>query len=353
LAKLFSPLKIRGIELKNRIAVSPMCQYSCVDGVVNEWHFVHLSSRAVGGAALIMTEATAVSPEGRISPDDAGIWNDIQAEAFKRITDFVNSATALPGIQLAHAGRKASTFTPWKGEGKVSPEKGGWETLAPSPLQFSETYPRPKEMTPDDIRITVEKFREAAQRSVRAGFKLIEIHGAHGYLLHQFLSPITNKRTDLYGGDLKGRSRFLFEVVAGIRSVVPDSFPLMVRLSCTDWVEGGWNLEECVELARMLKGAGIDIIDCSSGGNVSAARIPVGPGYQVPFSERIKRETGLLTGAVGMITSPEQAEQIILSGQADVVLLAREFLRNPYWPLAAAKALREEIDWPKQYLRAK
>ncbi|HTX17199.1 MAG TPA: NADH:flavin oxidoreductase/NADH oxidase [Bacteroidota bacterium] len=353
MAKLFSPLKIRDVELKNRIAMSPMCQYSCVDGVVNEWHFVHLSSRAIGGAALIMSEATAVTPEGRITPDDAGIWNDAQAGAFKRITDFISSAQAVPGIQLAHAGRKASTYTPWKGDGEVTIEKGGWQTLSPSAIRFSEKYPHPKEMALDDIHRAVEKFRHAAERSLRAGFKLIEIHAAHGYLLHQFLSPISNKRTDQYGGDLRGRSRFLLEVVSAIRSTIPDSFPLMVRLSATDWTDGGWNIDESVELATMLKQSGVDIIDCSSGGNVIVSGIPVGPGYQVPFAERIKREAGIMTGAVGMITSPEQADQIITSGQADIVLLARELLRNPYWPLAAAKALRADVKWPDQYLRAK
>jgi 2,4-dienoyl-CoA reductase-like NADH-dependent reductase (Old Yellow Enzyme family) len=350
---LFSPLRMRGITLKNRIAVSPMCQYSCSDGIVTDWHLVHLGSRAIGGAALILTEATAVAPEGRISPEDAGIWNDAQADAFKNIVRFISSANAIPGIQLAHAGRKASTYAPAKGDGEVKPGSGGWQTLAPSAIRYSDTYPNPKEMTQNDIKNVVEQFRKAAERSVRAGFKLIEIHAAHGYLLHEFLSPLSNMRNDEYGGSFENRIRVLLEVLSAIRGGVPDSFPVIVRISSTDWVDGGWDIEQSVQLARKLKESGADLIDASSGGNISHARIPVGPGYQVPFAERIKREGGIMTGAVGIITTPEQAEQIIAAGQADIVLLARELLRNPYWPLAAAHQLKTDIEWPRQYVRAK
>lgn len=353
MSKLFSPLSIRGITLKNRIAVSPMCQYSCVEGMVTDWHLVHLGSRAIGGAALILTEATAVAPEGRISPDDAGIWNDAHAEAFGKIAGFIYSANAVPGIQLAHAGRKASTYAPGKGDGEVKPENGGWPTLAPSAIRFSDSYPQPKEMTKNDIHHLVEQFRKAADRSIQAGFKLIEIHAAHGYLLHEFLSPLSNKRYDEYGGSFENRIRILLEVLDAIRSVTADSFPVIVRISSTDWVEGGWDIEQSVQLAQKLKESGADLIDASSGGNISHARIPVGPGYQVPFAERIKRESGIMTGAVGLITLPDQAEQIIAAGQADIVLLAREMLRNPYWPLFAARQLKSDIEWPRQYLRAK
>jgi 2,4-dienoyl-CoA reductase-like NADH-dependent reductase (Old Yellow Enzyme family) len=353
MSKLFSPLNIRGVTLKNRIAVSPMCQYSCIDGMVTDWHLVHLGSRAIGGAALVLSEATAVAPEGRISPDDAGIWNDAQAEVFKKIIDFISSAHAIPGIQLAHAGRKASTYAPGKGDGEVKPENGGWQTLAPSAIRFSETFPQPKEMTKSDIKIVVDQFRKAAERSIRAGFKLFELHAAHGYLLHEFLSPLSNKRNDEYGGSFENRSRFPLEVLGAIRSALPDSFPVIVRISSTDWIEGGWDIEQSVQLARKLKEAGVDLIDASSGGNISNAHIPIGPGYQVPLAEKIKREAEILTGAVGLITSPEQAEQIIATGQADIVLLARELLRNPYWPLVAARQLNADIEWPRQYVRAK
>jgi 2,4-dienoyl-CoA reductase-like NADH-dependent reductase (Old Yellow Enzyme family) len=350
---LFSPLQVRGVTLKNRIAMSPMCQYSCIDGIVSDWHLVHLGTRAMGGAALILTEATAGAPEGRISPDDAGLWNDVQEEAFKRINSFISSVNAVPGIQLAHAGRKASTYAPGKGNGEVKPEKGGWQTLAPSAIKFSETFSLPKEMTENDIQLGINQFRDAAKRSVRAGFRLIEIHAAHGYLLHEFLSPLSNKRNDTYGGNFQNRIRFPLEVLSAIRNVVPDSFPIMVRISSTDWVEGGWNIEQSMDFAHKLKDAGADIIDASSGGNISQASIPAGPGYQVSFAEKIKRAAGIMTGAVGFITSPEQAEQIIATGQADIILLARELLRNPYWPFAAAARLKADIDWPKQYIRAK
>jgi 2,4-dienoyl-CoA reductase-like NADH-dependent reductase (Old Yellow Enzyme family) len=353
MSNLFSTLSIRGLTLKNRIAVSPMCQYSCIDGMVTDWHLVHLGSRAIGGAALILTEATAVAPEGRISPEDAGIWNDTQADAFRNIAGFISSANAVPGIQLAHAGRKASTYAPGKGEGEVKTENGGWQTQAPSAIRYSDTFPQPKEMTKDDIHNVIEQFQKAAERSVRAGFKLIEIHAAHGYLLHEFLSPLSNKRNDEYGGSFENRTRMILEVLGAIRRVVADSFPVIVRISSTDWVDGGWEIEQSIRLARKLRESGADLIDASSGGNISHARIPVGPGYQVPLAERIKREGGIMTGAVGFITLPEQAEQIIAAGQADIVLLARELLRNPYWPLAAARQLNADIEWPRQYLRAK
>jgi 2,4-dienoyl-CoA reductase-like NADH-dependent reductase (Old Yellow Enzyme family) len=353
LNKLFSALKIRGVELKNRIAVSPMCQYSSENGIPNEWHLVHLGSRAVGGAALVIQEATAVSAEGRISPDDAGIWNDLQMEAYKRITSFISSQSCIPGIQLAHAGRKGSTYSPWKGLGEVGVEKGGWQTISPSPIHFTEKYPNPKEMDSKDIEKVMNDFCRAAERSIGAGFKLIELHMAHGYLVHEFLSPLSNIRTDKYGGSLENRCRFAVEIANKVRDVIPEEFPLLSRISASDWIEGGWNIEDSVYLSKRLKDAGVDLIDCSSGGNAPKASIPAGPGYQIQFSEKIKNEVGILTGGIGFITSPEQADQIIRTSQADIVLLAREILRNPYWPLHAAKVLKADIDWPKQYERAK
>jgi 2,4-dienoyl-CoA reductase-like NADH-dependent reductase (Old Yellow Enzyme family) len=351
--KLFSPLRIRGVELKNRIAVSPMCQYSSLDGMPTDWHIVHLGSRAVGGAALIIQEATAVSPEGRISPDDAGIWSSQHTHAYKRITSFISSQNSIPGIQLAHAGRKASTYAPWKGKNEVKIENGGWQTLAPSSIKFSENYPNPKEMTKNDIRKVVSDFSLAAKRSVEAGFRLIELHMAHGYLVHQFLSPLSNQRKDEYGGDFNNRCRLSFEIIHEVRSVIPEKFPLFVRISATDWIKGGWSVDESVKLVILFKEAGVDLIDCSTGGNAPDAIIPAGPGYQIPFSIMIKKETGILTGGVGFITSPEQADQIIRTGQADIVLLAREMLRDPYWSVHAAKILRANMDWCKQYERAK
>lgn len=354
MSALFSPIKIRGIELKNRIAVSPMCQYSSLNGVPTDWHLVHLGSRAVGGAALIITEATAVSSEGRISPDDAGIWNDKQANAYRRITEFIKSQNAAPGIQLAHAGRKASTYAPWKGSGKISFEKGGWQPLAPSSIAFSENYHVPKEMSEDDIHNVINKFISASKRSIDAGFEVIEVHAAHGYLIHEFLSPLTNKRKDKYGGCFENRIRFLIEIVSNIRNVIPDRIALFVRISSTDWVEGGWDIEQSVQLAYKLKGVGVDLIDCSSGGIISNVKIPTEPGYQIPFAQRIKNEVSILTSGVGLITTPEQAEQIIRFDLADIVLLGREMLRNPYWALYAAKKLGVELkDFPQQYLRAK
>jgi len=354
MSKLFLSLKIRSIELKNRIAVSPMCQYSSVNGFPNDWHLVHLGSRAVGGAGLIFTEATAVSPEGRISPDDAGIWNDDQANAYKRITSFIKSQNSVPGIQLAHAGRKASTYSPWKGSGKVAVENGGWQTIAPSAIPFADNFPHPKEMDDNDIKLVIDQFKEAALRSIEAGFKVIELHFAHGYLVHEFCSPFSNQRKDNYGGSLENRCRLAIEITKSVREVIPDGTPLFVRISSTDWVEGGWDIDQSVKLTKWLKEVGVDLIDCSSGGNVPNAKIPASPGYQIPFAEKIKNEVGILTGGVGLITTAEQAEEIINSETADIVLLAREMLRDPYWALHSAKKLNVDLtDWPNQYLRAK
>jgi 2,4-dienoyl-CoA reductase-like NADH-dependent reductase (Old Yellow Enzyme family) len=354
MSKLFFSLKIRSIELKNRIAVSPMCQYSSVNGFPNDWHLVHLGSRAVGGAGLIFTEATAVSPEGRISPDDAGIWNDDQANAYKRITSFIKSQNSVPGIQLAHAGRKASTYSPWKGSGKVAVENGGWQTIAPSAIPFADNFPHPKEMDDNDIKLVIDQFKEAALRSIEAGFKVIELHFAHGYLVHEFCSPISNQRTDKYGGSLENRCSLAVEITKSVREIIPDGTPLFVRISSSDWVEGGWDIDQSVQLTKWLKEVGVDLIDCSSGGNVPNAKIPASPGYQIPFAEKIKNEVGILTGGVGLITTAEQAEEIISSGRADIVLLAREMLRDPYWALHSAKKLNVDLtDWPNQYLRAK
>jgi len=351
---LFSSLKIRNIELKNRIAVSPMCQYSSINGFPTDWHFVHLGSRAAGGSGLILTEATAVSPEGRISPDDAGIWNDEQLNAYKKITAFIKEQKSVPGIQLAHAGRKASTYSPWKGTGEVNVDNGGWQTLAPSAIPFAESFPNPKEMSKDDIELVIDQFNKAAIRSIDAGFEIIELHFAHGYLVHEFLSPISNNRKDNYGGTLENRCRFAIDVTTSVRKVIPSGTPLFVRISATDWVEGGWDIEQSVQLAKWLKDVGVDLIDCSSGGNVPNAKIPSAPGYQIPFAEKIKNEAGILSGGVGLITTAEQAEEIIKSGKADIVLLAREMLRDPYWALHAAKKLNVDLDdFPKQYLRAK
>ena len=348
---LFEPLPLRDVTLRNRIAVSPMCEYSSIDGVANDWHFVHLGSRAVGGAGLVLTEAAAVSPEGRISPDDLGIWSDAHVEPLARIVRFVRSQGSRVGIQLAHAGRKASTPAPWKGRGRIELADGGWQPLAPSAIPFAPDYHTPTAMTRDDIRRAIDDFVAAAQRAVTAGFEVVELHAAHGYLAHEFLSPLSNQRDDQYGGSFGNRIRFTLEMVTAVRAVWPERLPLLVRISATDWADGGWTLDESVELARLLKKEGVDLIDCSSGGLVPYAKIPVGPGYQVPFAERI-RESGISTGAVGMITTPAQADAIVRNGQADLVLLAREFLHDPYWPLHAAEALGVTAEWPPQYLRA-
>jgi 2,4-dienoyl-CoA reductase-like NADH-dependent reductase (Old Yellow Enzyme family) len=353
MSRLFKPILIRSINLKNRIAVSPMCQYSSEDGLPTDWHFVHLGSRAVGGAALIIMESTAVSPEGRISPDDAGIWSDKHAEAYKRITAFIKSQNSIPAIQLAHAGRKASTFSPWKGRGSVNEKEGGWQTIAPSPISFADNYPLPKEMNKQDIQQVLDQFKLAAERSIEAGFQLIELHMAHGYLVHEFLSPLSNFRKDEYGGSLENRCRLAIEIARNVRNTIPEEMPLFVRISSTDWVKDGWDINQSVKLAEWLKDEGVDLIDCSSGGNVAKPDIPLGPGYQVPFSDEIRKKADILTAGVGMITSPEQAENIIRTGQADLIVLAREMLRNPYWPLYAAEKLKTDIPWPDQYKRAK
>lgn len=354
MSNLFSSIKIKQVELKNRIVVSPMCQYSSINGLPTDWHLVHLGSRAIGGAGLVFTEATAVSPEGRISPDDAGIWNDEQANAYKRITSFIKLQNSVPAIQLAHAGRKASTFSPWKGNGKVEIENGGWQTLAPSAIPFADNFPDPKEMSENDIKLVIDQFIQAAKRSMDAGFEIIELHMAHGYLVHEFLSPISNHRKDLYGGSLENRCRFAIDVAKSVREVIPDSMPLFVRISSTDWTEGGWDIEQSIQLAKWLKNVGADLIDCSSGGNILKAQIPAGPGYQIPFAQRIKEEANILTGGVGLITSAEQAEQIIETDKADLIFLAREMLRDPYWALHAAKKLNVDLeDFPEQYLRTK
>ena len=352
--ELMEPVSIRTVTLRNRVAVSPMCEYSSVDGYANDWHLVHLGSRAVGGAGLIFTEATAVLPEARISPEDLGIWSDGHIEFLSRIVNFLHQQGASSGIQLAHAGRKASTYRPGgPHQGAVSPADGGWpDVVAPSPIKFSLDYPQPRGLTLAEIKQTTSAFAQAAQRAVKAGFRVIEIHAAHGYLIHEFLSPLSNQRTDEYGGSFENRTRFLRGVVSAVRGVLSDSMPLFVRISASDWKDGGWDIEQSVELATTLKRMGVDLVDCSSGGLVADARIPIGPGYQVPFAERIRRNAGVLTGAVGMITEPKQADEIIRSGKADIVLIAREFLRQPYWPLHAAQALGREIPWPQQYLRA-
>ena len=350
---LFSELTIRGLTLRNRIAVSPMCQYSSLDGCGTDWHLVHLGSRAVGGAALVMVEATAVEARGRISPEDMGIWDDKHLEPLARIARFVNEQGAVAGIQLAHAGRKAATSRPWQGGKPLSANAGGWAVVGPSAIPFADSYQIPEALTEDGIRLITERFRQAAVRALKAGFRLIEVHSAHGYLLHSFLSPLSNQRTDRYGGSLENRMRLLLEVVDGVRAEIPTSMPLFVRISATDWVEGGWDLDQSVVLSRELKSHGVDLVDCSSGALVPYAKIPAGPGYQVPFAERIRRETGIMTGTVGMITDPKQADDLIASGKAEIVLLAREMLRDPYWPLHAAQALGRELPWPVQYLRAK
>ena len=353
MSKLFSPLAIKSIQFKNRITVSPMCQYSSVDGFADDWHLVHLGSRAVGGAGLIISEATAVSPEGRISPDDLGIWKDEHIEKLKQITSFINQQGAVPGIQLAHAGRKASTAAAWKGRGKVEPEDGGWTPVSASAIPFSDTYPMPGELDHSGIEKIIRDFTLAAKRALTAGFKVIELHAAHGYLIHQFLSPLSNQRTDAYGGSFENRTRLLMEIIGNVKTVWPSDLPIFVRISATDWADEGWNLDDSVELSLQLKSAGIDLIDVSTGGLVSYAKIPVGPAYQLPFASRIKKETGVLTGTVGMITNATQAETILVNQDADMIIMARELLRNPYFPLQAAHELRDQINWPIQYDRAK
>jgi 2,4-dienoyl-CoA reductase-like NADH-dependent reductase (Old Yellow Enzyme family) len=349
---LFSPLTIRGITLHNRIAVSPMCEYSSDDGFANDWHLVHLGSRAVGGAALVMTEATAVTAEGRITPGDLGIYKDEHVTNLARLVAFVKRHGAVPGMQLAHAGRKGSCHVPWASGAPLNPQEGAWRTVAPSPQPFRAGEPAPAELTRPEIRTILEAFAAAARRALAAGFEVLEIHGAHGYLINEFTSPLSNQRTDEYGGSYENRVRFALEVTAAVRSAWPEHLPLFVRISATDWKEGGWTLDDSVALAPLLKECGADLIDCSSGGLAPDAQVQTGPAYQTPFAERIRRETGVLTGAVGLITEAAQADEIIRSGRADLVLLAREFLRDPYWPLHAARTLGVDLSPPVQYSRA-
>ena len=352
MSHLFAPLSLREVTLGNRIAVSPMCQYSAVDGVANDWHLVHLGARAVGGAGLVLTEAVSVSPEGRISPQDLGLWHDGQIDGLARITRFVRAQGAVSGTQLAHAGRKASARRPWEGNGSVLPADGGWQPIGPTTEPFGPEFAVPAAVTQDDLRRIIADFASAAARALAAGFELVEVHGAHGYLVHEFLSPLSNTRTDEYGGSFANRTRLLREIVAAVRQVWPERLPLIVRLSCTDWTPGGWDPEQTVALVRELAGLGVDLVDCSSGGNVASAQMPLGPGYQTAFAAQVRRDAGVATGAVGLITSPQQADHIIRTGQADLVLLAREMLRDPHWPLHAAQALGQAVPWPPQYVRA-
>ncbi|PWT81312.1 MAG: oxidoreductase [Blastocatellia bacterium] len=377
--QLFDPLRLRGLTLPHRILVSPMCQYSSIDGFANAWHFVHLGSRAVGGAALVFTEATAVTAKGRISPDDLGIWRDDHIEQLSRIVRFIHMQGSAAAIQLAHAGRKGSTAPPWEGGLMVPPgprppalfdsrpieldlasprrtdtalREGGWQPVGPTDQPFGPGYPVPRPLADDDISEIVDAFKNATQRALAAGFDVVEVHAAHGYLIHQFLSPLINTRTDRYGGSLQNRVRLFVSIVDAVRAEWPERLPLFVRISATDWVPGGWDIAEAVELCAMLRDRGVDLVDCSSSGAVPYAQVPVGPGYQVPFAERIRREAHIATGAVGMIITPAQADQIVRNDRADVVFLARELLRDPYWPLRAARELEQTIAWPRQYLRA-
>ena len=355
MAHLFSSLTLRGLTFPHRIVVSPMCQYSSTDGFANDWHLVHLGSRAVGGAAMVLTEATAVTADGRISPQDLGIWQDGHIEALSQIVRFVHSQQALAGIQIAHAGRKASTPPPWDardGQAAVPISAGGWQPAGPTSEPFAVGYPMPRALDTVEIRGIVKAFQDAACRALTSGFDVVEVHAAHGYLLHEFLSPLVNTRTDAYGGSFENRIRLCVEVVEAVRAVWPERLPVFVRISATDWVTGGWEIEQSVELSRRLAASGADLIDCSSGGAVSYARVPVGPDYQVPFAERIRHSANVPTGAVGLITQSSQADAIIRTGQADCVLLAREMLRDPYWPQIAAQELGELLPRPKQYLRA-
>lgn len=350
---LFAPLALRGLTLRNRIAVSPMCQYSSEDGFAGDWHLVHLGQFAAGGAALVLAEATAVTPEGRISPQDLGIWKDQHVEMLARITHFVRGQGAEMGMQLSHAGRKASTGRPWENGGPLAPAQGGWSpVVAPSALPFTDGYQTPAALDARGIADVVGAFRDAATRVLAAGMSVIELHAAHGYLLHQFLSPLSNRRGDRYGGSFENRCRLTWEVVDAVRSVWPERLPLFVRLSVTDWVDGGWTVDDSVALARALKLRGADLIDCSSGGVISGVRIQIGPGYQVELAERVRKEAEIATAAIGLITAPEQADTIVRTGQADMVFLARELLRDPHWPLRAARVLHQEVRWPPQYERA-
>lgn len=354
MSKLHSPIIIKNIKLKNRIVISPMCQYSSQDGFANDWHLVHLGSRAVGGAALIIQEATAVSPEGRISPEDMGLWKDEHIEKLKQINQFIEQHDAVPGIQLAHAGRKGSTSAPWKGGRQIKQEDGGWQTLAPSAIPFHHSENAPLALSAEGIQKLIADFKSAAKRSVEAGFKVVEIHAAHGYLIHQFLSPLSNQRTDDYGGSFENRIRFLVQIIEAVQEVWPKDLPLFVRISATDWAEGGWDIDQSIQLSSVLREKGVDLVDCSSGGTVPGVKIPVGPNYQVPFAEQIKKQVNVLTGAVGLITGAKQAEEILQTGKADLIFIARESLRNAYFPLTAAHELEDkDVKWPVQYERAK
>lgn len=350
---LFSPLQLKSITLKNRIVVSPMCQYSSSDGFANDWHLVHLGSRAIGGAGLIIMEASAVSPEGRITYADMGIWKDEHIHKLQQITNFIHGNDAVAGIQLAHAGRKASCEKPWLGGAQIQSGENHWQTVAPSPIPFREGDMIPHVLSTAEIENIIDDFKHAAIRAMKAGFKLIEIHAAHGYLINEFMSPLSNTRTDEYGGSFENRIRFLLQIIEEIQSVWPSTLPLFVRISASDWVEGGWTIADSVQLAHILKEKGIDAIDASSGGSVPYAKIAAGPGYQVPFAEAIKKQTGMLTAAVGIIVNGKQAETILENGQADLIVMAREHLRDPYFAIHAAKELGEDIKWPVQYERAK
>ena len=352
MSALFSPIRLREITVKNRIFVSPMCQYSCEEGIPNTWHLVHLGSRAVGGAGLVTCEASGVTPQGRISPHDAGIWSEAHAQAWAPIAAFIKAQGAVPAMQLAHAGRKASTHSPWRGTGAVDADHGGWQVVAPSAVPFSGEYPQPREMSSADIDRCVEDFRRAAQHSLQAGFEVVEIHMAHGYLLHEFLSPFSNQRNDEYGGTPENRMRFPLRVAEAVRKAWPEHLPLFVRISASDWKDGGWDIGQSIELCKRLKALGADLIDCSSGGNIADAKIALVAGYQVPFATAIKNEVGIATSAVGLITDAMQAEQIVATGLADSVSLARALLRDPYWPRRAALALGVDPQWPDQYKRA-
>ena len=352
MAQIFDPLPIRGITLQNRIVVSPMCQYSSEDGFANDWHLVHLGSRAAGGAALVFTEATAVTPEGRISPEDLGLWKDEQIDFLARIVRFMKTQGTVPGMQIAHAGRKGSTQRPWVGSSKVTIEDGGWVPVAPSAVAFSDNYPMPRALEKQEIQAIVAAFAATAFRALEAGFQVLEIHAAHGYLAHEFFSPLSNFRTDEYGGSFENRTRIGREIVSAVRKVWPENLPLFIRISATDWKEGGWDVDQAVELARQLKPLGVDLIDCSSAGLVVDQKIVAGPGFQVPFSERIRRDANIMTSTVGLIETKEQVAEILANGKADLVLMAREFLRDPYWPLRTARELKHPASWPAQYLRA-
>jgi 2,4-dienoyl-CoA reductase-like NADH-dependent reductase (Old Yellow Enzyme family) len=350
--KLFTPFTQRSVSLRNRLVIAPMCEYSATDGLPNDWHFVHLGSRAVGGAGLLITEATAISPEGRISAGDVGIWNEAQQQAWQPIIAFIKAQGAVAGVQLAHAGRKASSMRPWEGGGPLAADAGAWQTVAPSAIPFDQHWHVPHALDRAGIAKVIADFRAAAERALAAGFQLIELHGAHGYLLHQFLSPLSNHRTDEYGGSFENRTRLVREVITAVREVWPEHLPLWLRVSATDWSDGGWDVEQTVQLAREVKSMGVDLVDVSSGGLIPHVKIPLSPGYQVPFAARVRHDAGIATGAVGLITESTHAARIIDEGSADVVLIARESLRDPYFPRRAAQELGVTISAPEQYQRA-